>query len=151
MTLDMLSQTVGYAIAALGHLSRYQKQLGPQFVRDIAKATGIPPAYLAKIVHTLARKGFLTTQRGTSGGVSLARPAEDVTLFEVCEVFDDPIVQKRCMLGTAACTDERNCPAHCFWTEERERVAEFLRRTTLREIARFEEQKLPFIPENTKR
>ena len=61
---DMLSQTVGYAIAALGHLSRFQKQPGPQFVRDIAKATGIPPAYLAKIVHTLARKGYLTTQRG---------------------------------------------------------------------------------------
>ena len=122
----MLSQTVGYAIAALGHLSRYQKQLGAQFVRDIAK-------------------------RGTSGGVSLARPAEEVTLFEVCEVFDDPIVQKRCMLGTAACTDERNCPAHCFWTEERERVAEFLRRTTLAEIARFEEHKTPILPVNLKR
>ena len=147
----MLSQTVGYAIAALGHLSRYQQRLGAQFVRDIAKATGIPPAYLAKIVHTLARKGYLTTQRGTSGGVSLARAAEDVTLLEICEVFDDPIVQKRCMLGTTVCTDERNCPAHCFWTEERERVAEFLRRTTLREIARFEDDKAPLVKENLKR
>lgn len=149
----MLSQTVGYAIAALGHLSRYQQRLGAQFVRDIAKATGIPPAYLAKIVHTLARKGFLTTQRGTSGGVSLARPAEQVTLLEICEVFDDPIVQKRCMLGTAACSEERNCPAHCFWTEERERerVSEFLRRTTLKSIAQFEEAKVAPIPENPKR
>ena len=83
--------------------------------------------------------------------MSLARPAEEVTLFEICEVFDDPIAQRRCMLGTAACTDERNCPAHCFWTEERERVAEFLRRTTLRAIAQFEDEKAPLISQNLKR
>jgi Rrf2 family protein len=151
MALLMLSQTVGYAIAALGHLSRIQRQHGALFVRDIAQATGIPPAYLAKIVHQLARKGFLSTQRGTNGGVTLARRAEEVTLFEICEAFDDPIVLKRCMLGAAACSEERDCPAHSFWTEERERVADFLRRTTLREIARFENEKAPLVPTQPRR
>ena len=51
------------------------------FVRALAEAAQIPPSYLAKIVNVLARKGYLATQRGLNGGVSLARPAEDINLL----------------------------------------------------------------------
>lgn len=128
----MLSQTVGYAINALRHLAGQGQAM---FVRDLAAATQIPPSYLAKIVNTLARKGYLATQRGLNGGVSLARPAEDINLLELCEVFDDPLVRRQCMLGSSDCSNARDCPAHQFWGEERERVTSFLRRTTLKDIA----------------
>ena len=82
----MLSQTVGYAINALRHLAGQGQAM---FVRDLAAATQIPPSYLAKIVNTLARKGYLATQRGLNGGVSLARPAEAITLLKEVEGEDD--------------------------------------------------------------
>ena len=91
----MLSQTVGYAVLALGYLAKVQE---PTFVRDIATATAIPGPYLAKLINQLARKGLVTTQRGLRGGVTLGRPASEITLMELCEALDEPVVQKRCLL-----------------------------------------------------
>jgi Rrf2 family protein len=132
----MLSQSVGYAITALGYLASIYDR--PALVRDVAEAMHIPTPYLAKIIHALARKGFVVTQRGIGGGVTLARKPEQITLLDVCLALDEPSVQKRCMLGNAICSDERACPAHAFWTHQREQQIAFLKRTTLQDMAEFE-------------
>ena len=132
----MLSQAVGYAGSALGCVATMSGK--PVLVREIAAACEIPAPYLAKIVNTLARRGLLRTQRGVGGGVVLSRPAQEISLFDVCEALDDPVVENRCMLGTHECTDERGCPAHCFWKEHRQREVEFLRSTTVADLAAFE-------------
>jgi Rrf2 family iron-sulfur cluster assembly transcriptional regulator len=132
----VLSQTVGYAIQALGYLAGRDGQ--PILVREIAGDTGIPAGYLAKIVNTLARKGYVSTQRGIGGGVTLNRAAEGISLFELASAFDDPLVQVKCMLGTAACSDDRACPCHSFWKPHRDRIIEFLRSTSVMQVAEFE-------------
>ena len=132
----MLSQAVGYAATALGCIATMGGK--PVLVREIAGACGIPTAYLAKIVNVLARKGILQTQRGVRGGVSLLRPAATLTLHDLCVALGDPSVQNRCMLSTEPCSDDRGCPAHCFWREHREREVAFLKRTTVADIAAFE-------------
>lgn len=132
----MLSQSAGYAATALGYVAAAGGK--PVLVKEIADACEIPAAYLAKIVNGLARAGLVVTQRGVGGGVSLARPAQAITLYDLCEALGDPIVQARCMLGTAACSDERACPAHRFWVAHRAKQGEFLRTTTLADIAAFE-------------
>lgn len=129
----MLSQTIGYAILAMGHLAKIRE---PAFVRDIAQATAIPGPYLAKLINQLARKGLVVTQRGLRGGVALARPAAEITLMEICEALDEPVVQKRCMLGFPQCSEEHECPAHKFWMKERAVITDFLLRTTLSDVAR---------------
>lgn len=132
---EMLAQAVGYAAAALGCLASREGK--PLLVKEIAEACGIPQAYLAKIVNVLARRGLVNTQRGIGGGVALARPAEAITLFDLCEALGDPIVQPRCMLENAPCSDERSCPAHRFWTAHREEQIAFLRSTTVAAMAEF--------------
>jgi len=132
----MLSQAVGYAATALGFVAAAGGK--PVLVKDIAEAADIPAPYLAKIVQSLARKGLVSTQRGIGGGVTLARPAEQITLYELCIALDDPVVVKRCMLGTAQCSDDRACPAHRFWTTQRAKQIEFLERTSIADIAAFE-------------
>ena len=82
----------------------------------------------------------MATRRGVGGGVTSgrARPLRQVTLHDLCVALDDPIVDHRCLIGEAECSDERACPAHAFWSPQRERMARFLARTTLGEVARFE-------------
>ncbi len=135
----MLTQAVGYAAAALGYVAAAQGRT--VLVREMAEACEIPGPYLAKIVNTLARQGLVLTQRGIGGGVILAKPAEQITLYDVCVALTDPIVQSRCMLGTAECSDERACPAHQFWAPHRTREVEFLKKTTVQSIADFESKK----------
>lgn len=135
----MLSQAVGYAASALGFVAAAGGK--PVLVKDAAEACDIPAAYLAKIVHALSRAGLVQTQRGVGGGVILARPAQELTLYDLCRALGDPAIEARCMLGTAACSDERACPAHRFWTAHRERQAEFLRGMTIADIAAFESRR----------
>lgn len=132
----MLSQAVGYAATAMAYVAAAGGNL--VLVKEIADATGIPAPYLAKIVNTLARKGLVATQRGIGGGVSLARPAQEISLYDVCVALDEPAVQARCMLGTAPCSDERSCPAHKFWKAQREKVVDYCRHLSVADVAAFE-------------
>lgn len=132
----MVGQAVGYAATALGYLAIAGGQ--SVLVREIAEACDIPAAYLAKIVNSLRRLGLVDTQRGVGGGVTLARPPEQITLLELCRAMGDPIVETRCMLGTAECSDARGCPAHAFWAEHRRRALDFLGSTTVADFAAFE-------------
>jgi Rrf2 family protein len=132
----MLSGAVCYAAKALAHLAAEPDR--SLLVREVAEATGIPGPYLAKIVNTLARKGFVATQRGVGGGVSLARPPAAVSLYDLCVALDDPIVETRCLLENIPCSDVRACPAHAFWVAHRDLEIGFLGRTTIDDIAAFE-------------
>ncbi|MBI5361802.1 MAG: Rrf2 family transcriptional regulator [Planctomycetes bacterium] len=131
----MLSPLVGYAATALGHIAISGGT--PLQVREIAAATGVPAPYLSKIVNQLSRKGFVVTRRGTGGGVQLSVDPDAVTLLELCEALEDPILSPQCMLGLGACDDDVACPAHEFSREIRERQMEFLRETTLHDVGRF--------------
>lgn len=135
----MLSQAVGYAVTAMGHIAAAGGN--PVLVREIAEAAEIPAPYLAKIINSLARRGLLSTQRGVGGGVTLARPAVQITMYDVCVALDDPVVKPTCMLGTAECSDDRACPAHKFWKQSRAKVLDFLQETNVADIAGFESRR----------
>jgi Rrf2 family protein len=132
----MLSQAVGYAATALGCIAGMGGE--PALVRTLARRSRIPQAYLAKIINKLARKRFVRTRRGLGGGVTLARPAAEMTLFDICVALDDPIVEPRCILGMTQCSDDRACPAHDFCRRTRAEQIAFLRRTTIADLAGFE-------------
>lgn len=134
----MLTGAVCYAAKALAHLASNRDR--SLLVREVAEATGIPGPYLAKIVNTLARKGFVVTQRGVGGGVSLAREPSEMTLFDLCVALDDPIVETRCLLEQTPCSDVRHCPAHDFWVGHRDKEIAFLHGTTVEQMAAFEAQ-----------
>jgi len=135
----MLSQGTGYAATALAFVACAGGR--PVLVREIAEATDVPAPYLAKIIHTLAKRGLVVTQRGIGGGVTLAKDPQQITLHDLCEALGDPVLQRRCMLGTATCSDERACPAHKFWVAQRERVTEYLRAMSIADIAAFESRR----------
>ncbi len=65
---------------------------------EIAALLGASENHLAQVIHQLARKGFLATQRGRAGGLRLARPAEQITLGEVLRKFEAglPLVSQTC-------------------------------------------------------
>jgi Rrf2 family protein len=133
----MVSPAVGYAAAAMGCLAT--RLDGPMRVQEIAEVIGAPSAYLSKIIHALARKGFFNTTKGKGGGVVLGPEVDPrrVTLYDLCEAMDDDIMHPKCALGTAECSDERACPAHALQLSIRAKQLEFLRKTTVQQIGDF--------------
>lgn len=131
-----LSQTTGYAIQALSILDRAGARR--TLARHIAHRTGIPQAYLSKLLHALGRSGLISTKRGYRGGFVLARPAPEITLMDIVEAVEGHRWHPRCLLGQAECSDERNCPTHEFWQVERGRIESKLRQLSLRDVSTFE-------------
>jgi len=81
----------------------------------IQERQDVPSAYLAKIVQMLARAGLVRTQAGSRGGVSLALPADQVTLRQVIEAAEGPIHLNRCVVEPGACPRDRFCTVHPVW------------------------------------
>lgn len=128
-----LSQTAGYAIQALGCVAKVHPCL--MTAKDIAACTGIPLPYLSKFLLTLRDHGLIEGKRGYQGGITLARPACAISLMDVADAVEGSGILPRCLLGLQTCTDERSCPTHAFWVEERERIATVLRKTTVADVA----------------
>jgi len=79
----MFSQTVEYALRAVVHLAMHAPH--PQKTADIAAATQVPTAYLAKVLQGLREKEIVVLQRGIGGGVSLARqPVDPIQRIRGC-------------------------------------------------------------------
>lgn len=76
-----LSHTTGYAIEALACLAR--RGDGSMLIREIADQTGIPPSYLAKVIHKLGEDGLVESKRGYKGGVKLAVEPASISLLRI--------------------------------------------------------------------
>ena len=64
-------------------------------IDEVANAYGISRNHLIKVINELGRAGFLVTQRGRSGGFTLARPAERIFVSEVVKFGEEgqPLVE----------------------------------------------------------
>jgi Rrf2 family iron-sulfur cluster assembly transcriptional regulator len=77
----------------------------------------IPPALMPRIVAQLSHAGLVKTFTGRDGGLVLPRPAAQITLKDVVEAFEGPILLSECLQvkGEADCPFQSNCPVRTKW------------------------------------
>ena len=63
---------------------------------QIAELEGISTANAGKLMWLLNKAHFVHSTRGTKGGYSLARPAEEIKLNEIIKVLDEDVMTKHC-------------------------------------------------------
>lgn len=86
-----LNRAVEYGIEGLAYLARFGSERST-LLREVSRATSIPENFLSKIFQRLVRSGFVRSRRGFRGGFSLAKPASQITLREIIEALQGPIV-----------------------------------------------------------
>lgn len=106
---------------------------------QIAKDYKIPPSFLTKIVSQLAIAGLLRTSRGARGGVSLARPPEEISILDVLEAIDGPVLMNECVSDSCVCPFKATCKIHRFWCETKDQLVARLSGETLAQLAAKEE------------
>ena len=122
-----ITRQADYAVRAVLHLARSGDQ---RIVTSmIAEEQRIPPSFLAKIISQLSIAGLLHTSRGARGGVTLAREAKDITLLEVVEAIDGPILLNECVGNQGACSIEDDCPLRPVWCDAQEELVGRLKGT----------------------
>jgi len=126
----ILSSTAEYALRAVLFLAE-RGESGPVPAAEVSAALKIPPNYLGKILHELARAKILASSRGKRGGFVLAVKPERLPLLKVVSLFDDFSQERRCLLGRSRCNDQTPCLAHNQWKDVSEQVTTFFRETTV--------------------
>ncbi len=105
----VISSTAEYALRAVTWLAQAPGE--QQTTRQIADGTGVPPGYLAKVLHSLARAGLVTSQRGIKGGFLFPHEPAMVSALQVINAVD-PIKRINCCpLGLKDHTRSR-CQLH---------------------------------------
>ena len=86
-----LGRTTGYGLLAVAYIAQNKDQ-GLIQSQDVAKKYNIPLEYLFKILQQLVRARILQSKRGPRGGFSMARPATKITMLDVVEAVEGPMI-----------------------------------------------------------
>jgi Rrf2 family protein len=124
-----ITRQADYAVRAM----RYLAKQGPtqrSATSTVAREMKIPPSFLAKIISQLSIAGLLHTSRGARGGVMLAREPKEITLLDVVEAIDGPILLNECVGNPDDCVFLEDCPMHPIWEDAQEQLVKRLRETT---------------------
>ncbi len=128
-----LSTRGQYATRALVDLALHQDE-APVLLRDIARRQQISQQYLEHIIAPLVAAGIITSTRGPKGGISLARPPEDIRLDEVIQLLEGPIAPVECVNNPEACQRSQTCASRELWEELRDAMTGVLRSVTIHDL-----------------
>ncbi len=130
-----ISKRGDYAIRGMVYLAS-QPPGRVVLVSEIARAMDIPPLFLAKIFQQFTKLGLLRSFRGSGGGFLLGRPPEEITLCEIVEAVEGPIMPNRCVLSDGACNREAGCTVHPVWKKVEKSIVDILSGVTLKDLAK---------------
>ncbi len=130
-----LTRAGEYAIRCLLHLaSQPAGTVVPS--RQVAQAMDIPPQFLGKIAQRLARAGLLVISQGALGGLSLARPAKDISLRQAVEAAEGVISLNKCLLSADFCGRSSMCAVHQVWHRATQAITQVLDQADFASLAR---------------
>ena len=96
-----LSQFTDYSLRVLLYVSLRGKELSS--VKEIASAYAISRNHLVKVVHNLAKLGYLDTFRGKGGGIILAKSPKDIGVGELVRATESLAILECFPSGKGTC------------------------------------------------
>lgn len=114
-----ITKQADYALRAVRYLSRLADGEKAS-TSAIAADEKIPPSFLAKIISQLTIAGILYTARGANGGVYLSRSSKEISMLEVVEAIDGPIIFNECTVNPKICEFSKSCDLRKVWCETRD-------------------------------
>jgi Rrf2 family protein len=130
-----VGRRVDYAVRALSFLAG--QPAGKIVSRaDIEKCQDIPSFYLSKIMKDLVAGGLVQSHIGSKGGFSLAKLPTSISIKDVYETVERPLVLMDCLeRGADYCSYCSVCTQKSIWEEAQKVLAEFLGRISINDIA----------------
>lgn len=114
----------------------YYSQGKPLALTEIAVRQSLPLSYLEQLFVKLRQKGFVVSTRGTQGGYTLAREAEDIHIGEILEAIGEPIKTTRCAQEseTGCLGMKGQCLTHALWAGLGQQMDQYLNGISLADV-----------------
>ncbi len=131
----LLSKRCLYGLRATLYLVIQPEERGFVSIKEIAENLRVPFHFLTKVLQDLTQAGMLSSSRGVSGGVKLARPARELDVLQVIETLEGEEFFRGCVLGFRKCSGKNPCALHDQWAVLRLQIIDMFSSENLAEIA----------------
>lgn len=131
-----LSNLADYGVVVMTAAARSVADGRLTSAAQVSVLTGIPAPTVAKLMGQLGRAGLLSSQRGVSGGFTLARSPGEISLADIVEAIDGPIALTHCgQPGADCCNLSTSCQVKPHWAPVNRAVRDALASVSLAELA----------------
>jgi Rrf2 family protein len=102
---------------------------------EISEKMFVPYRFLRKIIRQLTESGFVSSSKGKSGGVCLNKSPDEVSLYDVIEVFDQRgLMLNSCKQQDEECQRREYCPVHKRLSTVQSKIDSLLRETRFSDL-----------------
>lgn len=130
----MFSKACEHGIKAMIYIATQSSEGRWVKLGDIARYTGSPEAFTAKILGTLSKAGLLESLKGPTGGFVIKSPHQ-LSIKSIVQAIDGDRLFNGCALGLQECDAEKPCPMHNQFIAIRDELNNVLENTKLEELA----------------
>lgn len=134
-SLMNVGRRVDYAVRALSYLAGQPP--GSVVSRaDIEKSQDVPSFYLSKIMKDLVAGGLVQSHIGSKGGFTLAKNAGAISIKDVYESVERPLVLMECLeQGVNYCSYCAVCSQKSVWEKAQDVLTNYLASVTIADVA----------------
>lgn len=128
-----ISKKTDYALRMLASLVLDPD--GVVSVRTAARESGVPYSFARSIQHDLALAGIVENTRGAAGGMRLSIDPKEVTLLEIVEAVQGPVLVASCDAGEEGpCPRQGTCRYTAVWCNSERLLRSFFSSVTLHQL-----------------
>lgn len=130
-----ISKIMDYGTLVLTYMAGFPERLCS--VSELAKALGLNPPTVSKVLKLLGRHGLVRSVRGVRGGYAMTRPASEISIAEVVDALDDqPFGLTECTSLPGSCGFETGCTLRNNWQRINATVRRALEDVSVADMAR---------------
>ena len=119
-----ISRKTDYALRMLAMLAEDPECL--LSVRTAAEEVNVPYSFARSIQHGLVQAGIVESLRGVHGGMRLKVSPDDVTIRQVVEAVQGPMVMNDCTAPDGDCARMGACCYHPLWAGAQALMRDYL-------------------------
>lgn len=134
--MRLLSKPCGYAMRAILYLASVEDAQNYIPIRQIAKHLNLSFPFLSKILHDLSAKNIVISYRGPNGGVALARPPKEISMWEVVTAIDGEDFCNGCLFNLPECVDGEHCVLNTPWRKVSKRICKVFQQTSIATLSK---------------
>lgn len=135
-----LSTRSRYATRALLDLALHNEDKHV-LLKDISRRQQISLQYLEHLITPLKAAGLVFSTRGPRGGISLAKPPENIRLNQIIQLLEGSIAPVECVDKPEVCSRSELCVTRDIWGELKDAMNKILVSTTLQDLVERQKHK----------